>query len=80
MENGNKNRIEQSQEQIRFIKENKNIADTYESILINPAFRLRVTHHDTKISNVLFDEDDKGLCVIDQLHTIPYHLHQKEHC
>lgn len=65
MENGNKNRIEQSKELIRFIKENKNIADTYESILINPAFRLRVTHHDTKISNVLFDEDDKGLCVID---------------
>jgi thiamine kinase-like enzyme len=24
-----------------------------------------VTHHDTKISNVLFDERDKGLCVID---------------
>jgi Ser/Thr protein kinase RdoA (MazF antagonist) len=31
----------------------------------NPAFRLRVTHHDTKISNVLFDNDDRGLCVID---------------
>ena len=24
-----------------------------------------VTHHDTKISNVLFDKSDKGLCVID---------------
>ena len=65
LENGNKNRISQSQELIRFIKENKNIADIYESILSNPEFRLRVTHHDTKISNVLFDEDDKGLCVID---------------
>ena len=31
----------------------------------NPAFHLRVTHHDTKIGNVLFDKDDKGLCVID---------------
>src|SRR5690606_13410418 len=26
---------------------------------------LRVIHHDTKISNVLFDEYGKGLCVID---------------
>jgi thiamine kinase-like enzyme len=27
--------------------------------------RLRVTHHDAKISNVLFDENEKGICVID---------------
>src|SRR5690606_24912784 len=27
--------------------------------------RIRVTHHDTKISNVLFDKDGKGICVID---------------
>jgi hypothetical protein len=26
---------------------------------------LRVTHNDTKISNVLFDREQKGLCVID---------------
>jgi len=29
------------------------------------AIPLRVTHNDTKISNVLFDRDKKGLCVID---------------
>jgi thiamine kinase-like enzyme len=33
--------------------------------LKNKAFKIRVTHHDTKISNVLFSEDDKGICVID---------------
>ena len=38
---------------------------TYENLLKNPAFKTRVTHHDTKISNVLFDEEDNGLCVID---------------
>lgn len=27
--------------------------------------KLRVTHHDTKISNVLFDKKGKGICVID---------------
>lgn len=65
LENGNKLRLQQSRELINFIKENKNIVDTYEDILHNPAFKQRVTHHDTKISNVLFNEDDKGLCVID---------------
>jgi len=58
-------RLDQSKELIDFMIANKNIVDTYENILHNPSFKLRVTHHDTKISNVLFDKDDKGLCVID---------------
>ncbi|MDQ6889783.1 MAG: aminoglycoside phosphotransferase family protein [Bacteroidota bacterium] len=62
---GNRDRIEQSGKLIRFIREHKHIAETYDAILTNPEFRLRVTHHDTKISNVLFDGEDKGLCVID---------------
>ncbi|MFX8681053.1 phosphotransferase, partial [Acinetobacter baumannii] len=33
--------------------------------MVNPAFKKRVTHHDTKISNVLFNSEDKGMCVID---------------
>jgi len=65
LETGNTIRLQQSKEYIQFIKDNKNIVDIYESILRNPSFRLRVTHHDTKISNVLFDDDNKGLCVID---------------
>lgn len=43
----------------------KTIVDEYENILANPCFKKRVTHHDTKISNVLFDSNNKGLCVID---------------
>ena len=65
LKNGNKIRLQQSHDLIKFIKENKNIVETYENILHNPAFKLRVTHHDTKISNVLFNEKDKGLCIID---------------
>jgi Ser/Thr protein kinase RdoA (MazF antagonist) len=34
-------------------------------MLSDTQFKRRVTHHDTKISNVLFDKEDKGLCVID---------------
>ncbi len=65
LEKGNKNRLQQSKELVEFIIQNKNIVETYERILHNPEFKLRVTHHDTKISNVLFNEEDKGLCVID---------------
>ncbi len=63
--NGNQTRIDQAQTLIVQIKKNINIVDTYQSILSNPAFKLRVTHHDTKISNVLFDESNSGICVID---------------
>lgn len=50
---------------IAFLSSRQPIVDQYEDILRNPNFRVRVTHHDTKISNVLFDEEDHGLCVID---------------
>ncbi len=65
LKSGNKDRIEASRELISFIESNRDIVQTYTNIQENPAFKLRVTHHDTKISNVLFSDDDKGLCVID---------------
>ncbi len=65
LKNGNISRIQQSKELIDFTIGNKSIVDIYEKILQNPSFKLRVTHHDTKISNVLFNDQDKGLCVID---------------
>ncbi len=58
-------RIKSSEELIRAISFHKDILDEYEKIKMNPQFKIRATHHDTKISNVLFNEMDKGLCVID---------------
>lgn len=63
LETGNAERISKSKELIEFIIQNKSIVDEYERC--KEKFIKRVTHHDTKISNVLFDEADKGLCVID---------------
>ncbi|MEP6594771.1 MAG: aminoglycoside phosphotransferase family protein [Ginsengibacter sp.] len=65
LENGDKERIVQSKKMIEFLHEQKDIADEFEYIKSNPDFKIRVAHHDTKISNVLLDNDDKGLCVID---------------
>ena len=62
---GNKDRIETCQPAIAFIKDQKEIVDNFNKIKLNKNFKKRVTHHDTKISNVLFDKNGKGLCVID---------------
>jgi hypothetical protein len=65
LQTGNKTRLQESVDLIKYIKDHKDIVDTYENILKNHSFKLRVTHHDTKISNVLFNDKDEGLCVID---------------
>ncbi len=65
LETGNPERIKQSQELVTWLLEQKNIVDTYELILKENKIKTRVTHHDTKCSNVLFDENNQGLCVID---------------
>ncbi len=65
LQNGNKNRIAEATNEIDFLLAQKNILATYNSIISNPNFKQRVTHHDTKISNVLFNKNDDALCVID---------------
>ncbi len=63
--NGNKERIAAAADTISFLQQHRSIVTVSEAIPNSPAFKKRVTHHDTKISNVLFDDHDKGLCVID---------------
>ncbi|MGZ8557628.1 MAG: phosphotransferase enzyme family protein [Chitinophagaceae bacterium] len=65
LEKGNKQRIGETTELIALLASHADIVREYGYIKTNSEFKLRVTHHDTKISNVLFGEDSKGLCVID---------------
>ena len=65
LKSGNKERITGSKALISLVSGQAGIVKMYENIKADPLFHLRVTHHDTKISNVLFDENDKGICVID---------------
>lgn len=65
IKNGNKERIKEAATIIDFLKEQYEIVKISEQISNDHDFKKRVTHHDSKISNVLFDEDDHGLCVID---------------
>lgn len=65
IQNGNFERINEVKDDILFIHSKKNIVDKFEKFILHPNVKQRVTHHDTKISNVLFDANYKGLCVID---------------
>jgi len=65
LKNATPARYENAQQAIGFLDANRTIVDEYKEITLSKDFKLRVTHHDTKISNVLFDSQDKGLCVID---------------
>lgn len=62
---GNKERIAQTQDLIKELQAQQYIVEVYQSICASTAFKVRVTHHDTKISNVLFDREDNSICVID---------------
>jgi len=65
IEQGNHSRIKEAAETIDFLHSHNSIVSVYRQIVSNKEFKIRVTHHDTKISNVLFDKTGKGICVID---------------
>ena len=65
LQNGNNERILAATDAIAYLQSQIRIVKRYESFISHPEAKKRVTHHDTKISNVLFDGQDKGLCVID---------------
>lgn len=62
IEQGNPQRILQCQEIIRQLLAYEYIAETATVIAKMP---IRVIHHDAKISNVLFNKQKKGMCIID---------------
>jgi Ser/Thr protein kinase RdoA (MazF antagonist) len=63
--NGNSDRIKQSESLIGDIRSHQYILDSFEKIKKIASVPTRVTHNDTKISNVLFDDHGKGICIID---------------
>ena len=63
--NANDERRKAAKDSIQYLFAQKQIADDYENIVQQNIFKKRVTHYDTKISNVLFNAHDEGICVID---------------
>ena len=65
LKHGNAARVKQSKTTIDEIRSHLHILTSFEKIRKSPLVKQRVMHHDTKISNVLFDDSGKGICVID---------------
>lgn len=64
LKTGNKTRIAETKNAVDYIRKNKSIVDNFKKLRLG-FLKVRVIHHDTKISNVLFDHQDKGMYVID---------------
>jgi Ser/Thr protein kinase RdoA (MazF antagonist) len=74
LQHGNPSRIQQSKDPILFLQSTAKLVDQYEHFIQSKEVQLRVTHHDTKISNVLFRQSksreegerrEEAICVID---------------
>lgn len=65
LKNGNPERKKETTALTNTLMSYAGVVTAYDKIISSADFKLRVTHHDTKISNVLFDENNKGICVID---------------
>lgn len=65
IQTGNSERIKNANAQIKFILSHQEIVKRYEYLLHHREVKLRIAHHDTKISNVLFNKSDQAICVID---------------
>ncbi len=61
---GNNTRIAETGDSIRFLQQHLFILEEFEE-LTRGVLKCRVTHHDTKISNVLFNSEGRGTHVID---------------
>lgn len=68
-------RLEESKLEIDKIWALKEEMHIIQKLKESGAIRTRVTHNDTKISNALFDLDNKGLCVIDTDTVMPGIVH-----
>jgi len=58
-------RLDEASNEIQEVYKHDHILQTYKQLIANNEMPLRVIHHDTKISNILFDDQQNGLCVID---------------
>lgn len=61
----NKKRLEKAKPLLTILYQHKYIVDEYENLVAKSVLKKRVTHHDTKISNVLFNDANETICVID---------------
>lgn len=65
LENAPKDRINVAKNEIDFFKKHSEIKDYIQPKLDNHEMPLRVTHNDTKLNNIMFNNKNEGLALID---------------
>jgi len=68
-------RVGEAKKEIDFVEKHAEEMSKIHILGIDEKIPLRVTHNDTKINNVLFNEDNKGICVIDLDTVMPGYVH-----
>jgi hypothetical protein len=68
-------RLKLVKEEVRYVESSEKLMTTIQDLGEKGAIPERVTHNDTKINNVLFDRDHRGLCVIDLDTVMPGYVH-----
>jgi Ser/Thr protein kinase RdoA (MazF antagonist) len=68
-------RLNKAKEQIKLVEDFKAEMHIIQLLKESGAIKTRVTHNDTKISNILFNTKNKGLCVIDTDTVMPGIVH-----
>jgi len=65
IKNNKAGRLDQVRNEISYVESSSQLMLTIQDLGEKGSIPLRITHNDTKINNVLFDQNHKGLCVID---------------
>lgn len=68
-------RLEKAKAQMELVENAKEEMHILQHLKESGDIKLRVTHNDTKISNILFNKHDKGLCLIDLDTVMPGIVH-----
>lgn len=65
LKNGLPERIEEAKDEIKWVEKHRKEMEDFWKLVEDGTLPKRVTHNDTKISNILFDKEGNVLCVID---------------
>ncbi len=68
-------RVKQVKEEIKYVRSRRETMSVIQHLGEKGLIRSRIVHNDTKINNVLFDQQNKGLCVIDLDTIMPGYVH-----
>ena len=75
LKSASKERLEKAKPCIELVENSREEMHILQKLKESGEIKLRVTHNDTKISNVLFNKKEKGLCLIDLDTVMPGIVH-----